>query len=85
MYPNSSIENEANNKIKSLANKSPLLDAQINDHDKYQLYDGCIVGFRKADHNQKIEDRDFSVPVQIKGHIDKNDIRTKSCLLHWKA
>ena len=44
---NSSIEQIANDAIKALANRHPLLDPAINDHDKYMTYDGSISGFKE--------------------------------------
>ncbi len=77
MYSNAAIESQAVIVIKSLVNKHPLLDPQINDHDKIPLYDGSIVGYQTSGQNRKNKDWDFMVPVQFKGHIDRQGIRRK--------
>ena len=72
---NSSIEQIAIDVIKSLANRHPLLDPAINDHEKYMAYDGSIFGFTKSGHDYKKKDWDFTVPIQVKGHVDKKNER----------
>ena len=72
---NSSIEQIANDAIKALANRHPLLDPAINDHDKYMTYDGSISGFTKSGHDYSKKDWDFTVPIQVKGHVDKKNER----------
>ena len=72
---NSSIEQIANDAIRVLANKHPLLDPAINDHDKYMTYDGNISGFTKSGRDYRKRDWDFTVPIQVKGHVDKKNER----------
>lgn len=75
---NTSIEKIANEAIKSLANRHPLLDPAINDTDKYMTYDGSISGFKKSGRDYCKADWDFTVPIQVKGHVDKKNERKKS-------
>lgn len=58
-----------------MANRHPLLDPAINDYDKYMTYDGSISGFTKSGRDYSKKDWDFTVPIQVKGHVDKKNER----------
>ncbi len=76
MIARSVIEQKAVSEIEALALDHGLLDPAIADHDKRVSYDGSITGYKKVDQDFKKEDWEFSVPVQVKGHIDNKNERT---------
>ena len=55
-----------------------MLDPAINDHDKYMTYDGNIFGFTKGGRDYSKKDWDFTVPIQVKGHVDKKNERKRN-------
>ena len=55
-----------------------MLDPAINDHDKYMTYDGNIFGFTKGGRDYSKKDWDFTVPIQLKGHVDKKNERKRN-------
>lgn len=65
------IEERAIGALNNLIDDHPTMMSGVMAHDKYMSWDGEIVLFKDDDKNRTKENRYDSIPVQVKGHIDK--------------
>ena len=70
---NTKIENRAIGVLQNIINAHLTMDAQFNSHDKEMSWDGYIYIYKKNDGNISKYNFDDKVPVQIKGHIDREN------------
>lgn len=65
------IEERAIGALNNLIDDHPSMMSGVMAHDKYMSWDGEIVLFKDDDENRIKENRYDSIPVQVKGHVDK--------------
>ena len=71
-YPsNAKIEDRAIGALKNIIDDDLTMAAQFNSMDKEMAWDGYIYIYKKNNGDQSKKNLDDKVPVQIKGHIDK--------------
>lgn len=71
--PKRKIETRAVGEIKALVNKHPTMEEHITESDKGICWDGYINIFKDNNSDQDKRNFDAEVPVQVKGHIDKQN------------
>lgn len=73
-YPsNTKIEERAIGALRNLIDEHLTMAAQFNTMDKEMAWDGYIYIFKKNNGDQSKRNLDDKVPVQIKGHINKDE------------
>lgn len=70
---NNKIEKRAIGALQNIINEDLTMDYQFNSMDKEMAWDGSIYIFKKNNGDQSKRNLDDKVPVQIKGHIDKDE------------
>lgn len=68
---NTKIENRAIGALRNIVDEHLTMDSQFNSMDKEMAWDGYIFIFKNNNGEQSKRNLDDKVPVQIKGHIDK--------------
>lgn len=68
---NTKIENRAIGALRNIVDEHLTMDSQFNSMDKEMAWDGYIYIFKNNNGDQSKRNLDDKVPVQIKGHIDK--------------
>lgn len=68
---NTKIENRAIGALRNIVDEHLTMDSQFNSMDKEMAWDGYIYIFKNNNGDQSKRNLDNKVPVQIKGHIDK--------------
>lgn len=73
-YPsNTKIESRAIGALQNIINTHLTMDAKFNSHDKEMAWDGYIYIFKKNNGDISKANWDDQVPVQVKGHIDREN------------
>lgn len=70
--PNSKIESRAINALEKIIDEHDTMDYSFNRLDKEMSWDGYITIFKENNGDQSKNNFDSRIPVQIKGHFDKN-------------
>lgn len=71
--PKRKIETRAVGEIRTLVSQHPTMEEHITENDKGICWDGYINIFKDNNSDQDKRNFDAEVPVQIKGHIDKQN------------
>ena len=70
---NTKIENRAIGALQSIVDDDLTMDSKFNSMDKEMAWDGYITIFKQNNGDQSKKNYDAKIPVQIKGHIDKEE------------
>lgn len=80
---NSKIEERALVVLENIISNHQTMQAQFNSMDKEPSRDGYIWIYKESDGNQNKKNIDDKVPVQIKGHIDDNEIYLNKSYINY--